>query len=161
MNSLILTIQNSSNVDSISLMAVIIVFIAFIIGWVVNRITLLRIRKNSMQVKDLSTIMQHTLNTSNNYVLKLSMQERYGRNMHGNFLPEEGMSYDESLEYIHPEDRHLYVEYQGAQGRVALDARHRYRRICQSCPEDTNQLLLYTDRRNGTYPPRATGTEDD
>ena len=78
MNSLILTIQNSSNVDSISLMAVIIVFIAFIIGWVVNRITLLRIRKNSMQVKDLSTIMQHTLNTSNNYVLKLSMQERYG-----------------------------------------------------------------------------------
>ena len=110
MNSLILTIQNSSNVDSISLMAVIIVFIAFIIGWVVNRITLLRIRKNSMQVKDLSTIMQHTLNTSNNYVLKLSMQERYGRNMHGNFLPEEGMSYDESLEYIHPDDRHLYVE---------------------------------------------------
>ena len=90
MNSLILTIQNSSNVDSISLMAVIIVFIAFIIGWVVNRITLLRIRKNSMQVKDLSTIMQHTLNTSNNYVLKLSMQERYGRNMHGNFLPHEG-----------------------------------------------------------------------
>ena len=110
MNSLILTIQNSSNVDSISLMAVIIVFIAFIIGWVVNRITLLRIRKNSMQVKDLSTIMQHTLNASNNYVIKLSMQERYGRNMHGNFLPEEGMSYEESLEYIHPEDRHLYVE---------------------------------------------------
>ena len=110
MNSLILTIQNSSNVDSISLMAVIIVFIAFIIGWVVNRITLLRIRKNSMQVKDLSTIMQHTLNTSNNYVLKLSVQERYALNMHGDFLPEEGMSYEESLEYIHPEDRHLYVE---------------------------------------------------
>lgn len=110
MNSLILTIQNSSNVDSISLMAVIIVFIAFIIGWVVNRITLLRIRKNSMQVKDLSTIMQHTLNTSNNYVLKLSVQERYSLNMHGDFLPEEGMSYEESLEYIHPEDRHLYVE---------------------------------------------------
>ena len=110
MNSLILTIQNSPNVDSISLTAAIIVFIAFIIGWVVNRITLLRIRKNSMQVKDLSTIMQHTLNASNNYVLKLSVQERYSLNMHGDFLPEEGMSYEESLEYIHPEDRHLYVE---------------------------------------------------
>ena len=110
MNSLILTIQNSPNVDSISLTAAIIVFIAFIIGWVVNRITLLRIRKNSMQVKDLSTIMQHTLNTSNNYVLKLSVQERYALNMHGDFLPEEGMSYEESLEYIHPDDRHLYTE---------------------------------------------------
>jgi len=110
MNSLILTIQNSSNADSISLTATIIVFIAFIIGWVVNRITLLRIRKNSMQVKDLSTIMQHTLNASNNFVLKLSVQEKYAHNMHGDFLPEEGMSYEESLEYIHPEDRHLYVE---------------------------------------------------
>lgn len=110
MNSLILTIQNSSNVDSISLTAAIIVFIAFIIGWVVNRLTLLRIRKNSMQVKDLSTIMQHTLNASNNFVLKLSVQEKYAHNMHGDFLPEEGMSYEESLAYIHPEDRHLYVE---------------------------------------------------
>ena len=110
MNSLILTIQNSTSVDSVSLTITLLTFIAFIIGWVVNRISILRIRKNSEQVKDLSAIMQHTLNTSNNYVLKLSFQDRHAHNMHGNFLPEEGMSYEESLAYIHPDDRHLYIE---------------------------------------------------
>jgi signal transduction histidine kinase len=110
MYSLILTIQNNSSVDSVSLMITFLIFIAFIVGWVVNRISILRIRKNSEQVKDLSAIMQHTLNASDNYVIKLSMQDRIGFNMHGDFLPEEGMGYEESLDYIHPDDRHLYTE---------------------------------------------------
>ena len=110
MNSLILTIPSSSGVDSISLTITIFMFIAFIVCWAVNRISILRIRKNSERMKDLSAIMQHTLNTSNNYVLKLSVHDRFAHNMHGDFLPEEGMSYEESLAYIHPEDRHLYTD---------------------------------------------------
>ena len=109
MNSLILTIPSSSGVDSISLTITIFMVIAFIVCWTVNRISILRIRKNSEQMKDLTAIMQHTLNTSNNYVLRLSVHDRFAHNMHGDFLPEEGMSYEESLAYIHPEDRHLYT----------------------------------------------------
>ena len=30
--------------------------------------------------------------------------------MHGTFLPEGGMSYEESLSYIHPEDRNIYID---------------------------------------------------
>ena len=109
MNSLILTIPSSSGVDSISLTITVFMVIAFIVCWTVNRISILRIRKNSEQMKDLTAIMQHTLNTSNNYVLRLSVHDRFAHNMHGDFLPEEGMSYEESLAYIHPEDRHLYT----------------------------------------------------
>ena len=110
MNSLILAIQNDQGIDSVSLTIALLIIIAFFVGWAINRITILRIHKHSEQVKELSAIMQHTLNSSNNYVLKLSVQERYAHNMHGDFLPEEGMSYEESLAYIHPDDRHLYTE---------------------------------------------------
>lgn len=110
MNILLTNIAQLFEVDSISLLITTLTFAAFVVGWVVNHISILRIRKNSDRTKDLSAIMQHTLNTSNNYVLRLSMQDKYAYNMHGNFLPEEGMGYEESQNYIHPDDKHLYTE---------------------------------------------------
>jgi hypothetical protein len=55
--------------------------------------------------------MKHTLNMSNNSVLRLSIQDHFAVNMHGNFLPAEGMSYEESLNYIHPEDRQFFIAF--------------------------------------------------
>lgn len=110
-NVLLTYLQQTAEVDSISILMTLLVFITFIVGWVVNRIILLRVRRNSERAKDLSTIMQHTLNIGRNYVLKLSMQDRYAHNMHGEFLPEEGMSYEESLNYIHPDDVQLYRKF--------------------------------------------------
>ena len=107
-----ITTQSGQNeVQSVSMLMVLIVVIIFIISWVFNRISILRIRKNTDSIKDLSTVLQQTLNISDNYVIKLSMQERMGYNMHGNFLPEEGMSYEESFEYIHPGDREKYTSF--------------------------------------------------
>ncbi|MBR5326624.1 MAG: PAS domain S-box protein [Prevotella sp.] len=103
--------NNQADVQSISMLMVLVVLIIFIISWVFNRISILRIRKNTDRIKDLSTVLQHTLKVSNNYVVKLSMQERMGYNLHGDFLPKEGMSYEESLEYIHPKDRDIYKSF--------------------------------------------------
>ena len=103
--------NNQADVQSISMLMVLVVLIIFIISWVFNRISILRIRKNTDRIKDLSTVLQHTLKVSNNYVVKLSMQERMGYNLHGDFLPREGMSYEESLEYIHPKDRDIYKSF--------------------------------------------------
>lgn len=114
MNILLTDIVNNSNqadVQNISMLMVLIVLIIFIISWVFNRISILRIRKNTDRIKDLSTVLQHTLNVSNSYVLKLSMQERMGYNLHGDFLPKDGMSYEKSLEYIHPDDQPLYIAF--------------------------------------------------
>lgn len=112
MNIILIThIASSIAADGVSLLITITTFLILVLGLVVNRITLLRIRKSSERSKDLMTIMRRTLNTSNNYVLRLSLQNQYAENMHGDFLPEKGMSYQESLDYIHPEDRQNYVDF--------------------------------------------------
>lgn len=89
---------------------VILTIVVIIIGMILNRITLSSIRKNTWRAKDVATIMQRTLN-ENNYVLRLSLQNHLAHNLYGDFLPTNGMTYEESLEYIHPDDRHLYSEF--------------------------------------------------
>ena len=111
MNILLANIQQSAGIDNISVLIIIVIFMALIFGWVINRLTLLRIRHNSERTKDLSTIMQRTLGTSNNFVVRLNLQKSIAVNLHGNFLPDGGMGYEESLDYIHPEDRQLYVDF--------------------------------------------------
>ena len=107
----IFTDNDQTGIQGVSVLMVLAVLIVFIISWALNRISILRIRKNTEKIQDLSTVLQHTLNISGNYVLRLSMQNRVGYNLHGDFLPEEGTSYEESLKFIHPEDRHLYTEF--------------------------------------------------
>ena len=92
------------------IMIVILTLVVVIIGVILNRITLYSIRKNSRRAKDMATIMQRTLN-DNNYVLRLNLQNHLAYNLYGDFLPANGMTYEESLEYIHPDDRHLYTEF--------------------------------------------------
>jgi signal transduction histidine kinase len=92
------------------ILIVILTLMVIIIGVILNRITLYSIRKNTERAKDIATIMQHTLN-ENNYVIRLSLQNRLADNMFGNFLPHEGMTYEESLNYIHPEDKHIYMAF--------------------------------------------------
>ena len=113
MKILLAIIENDygTGADGISLLMVIMVFLAFVISLGINQISLLRIRKHSERSKDLNTIMQHTLNTSQNYVIRLSIQDQIGFNMHGDFLPGDGMSYQESFDYIHPDDRRHYLSF--------------------------------------------------
>ena len=84
-----------SSLDIPSVMMVSIVFIIFVASSGINRLSILRIRKGADQSKEISTIMQHTLDISNNYVVCLDLIRRYGHNLHGNMLAEEGMSYED------------------------------------------------------------------
>ena len=99
-----------SEVQGVAMLMVCAVIIIFIISWIINRISILRIKQDTEQIRDLSTVLQHTLNVSGSKVLRLRPQDQMGFNLHGDFLPEEGMSYKDSLKYIHPDDRHLYTE---------------------------------------------------
>ena len=92
------------------ILIVILTLVVIIIGVILNRITLYSIRKNTRRAKDIATIMQRTLN-ENNYVVRLSLQDHLAYNLYGDFLPANGMTYEQSLEYIHPDDRHIYAEF--------------------------------------------------
>ena len=94
-----------------SLLMTAMVIIAFIVCWGVNRISILRIRKNADKIKDMSAIMKHTLNLNGDSVLRLSVAEQHAYNIHGNFLPEKGMTLAESKNYIHPNDWPAYLEF--------------------------------------------------
>ena len=94
--------------DVSSVLMVIVICIAFLTAWAVNRISLLRIRQDVNKIKETSAIMQHTLDMGKNYVLKLDIRHRHAINLHGNLLPDEGMDYEESFELIHPDDRQIY-----------------------------------------------------
>ena len=99
------------SVDAVSLVMTLLAVIVFLIFWCLNRISILRIRKNTKRANEISAVMKHTLNLSGDYVIRLSLTDRQGYNLHGDFLPENGMSYDECREYIHPDDWHLYENF--------------------------------------------------
>ena len=103
--------QTITGQDTLYVVLLFVALIAFFATVGINRISILRIRKRAAQAKEISTIMQHTLDISNNYVLKLNIRERYAINLHGNLLPDEGMGYEESFQMIHPDDRHIYKEF--------------------------------------------------
>ena len=97
--------------DVLSVLMVVVIFIVSVITWAVNRISLLRVRQGVGKIKEISAIMQHTLDMGKNYVLMLDIRHQHAINIHGHLLPDSGMDYEESFELIHPDDRHLYREF--------------------------------------------------
>lgn len=99
------------SVDAVSVVLTLLAIIVFAICWGLNRISILRIRKNTRRAREISTVMKQTLNLSGDYVLRLSLADRLAHNLHGDFLPENGMTFEESRDYMHPDDWPLYVEF--------------------------------------------------
>ena len=102
--TILLTQYNSTGFEVVSLTMTIIVVVVFLIFWGFNRISILRIRKNSKNIQDVSNIMKHTLDLSGSHVIQLTIATRHAVNMHGNFLGPEGMTYSESRKWMHPDD---------------------------------------------------------
>ena len=95
MNELLINIIAAS-VDTdnmISIMLMTMIIIVFIATWAINRISILRIRQTTRQSQELSAIMQHALDITKNYVVRLDYQGKRAYNLHGNMLPDNGMGY--------------------------------------------------------------------
>ena len=123
------------------ILIVIITLMVIIIGLILNRITLYSIRKNTERAKDIATIMQHTLN-ENNYVIRLNLKTRLASNLFGKFLTQDGISYEESLNYIHPDDKHIYMEFMNrlVKGAKAAECTFRWDRSTKEHKHDWRYL---------------------
>ena len=110
MNSIFLhsTLLQIGFLDTPSVLMITLTALAFIATWGINHISILRIRRRVKESKEINDIMQHTLDVNANYVVRLDLRQRWGYNLHGNFLPEAGMGYEESFKYMHPEDQQHY-----------------------------------------------------
>ena len=112
MNSMLLHITPLLiDFDTTSVLMVGLTAVAFITTWFFNRISILRIRKRINESKEIYDVMQHTLDVNDNYVLRLDLRQRYAYNLHGDLLPKEGLSYEESFKFMHPEDHQLYRDF--------------------------------------------------
>ena len=110
MNNIVLHIAPLliDSLDATSVLMVGLTTVAFLITWGINRISIRRIRKRVNESKEIYDIMQHTLDVNDNYVVRLDTRQRWAFNLHGDLLPEAGMGYEDSYQYIHPEDHHHY-----------------------------------------------------
>lgn len=93
-----------------TLVMVLLTAFIFLTACVVNRIMSLHSHKKSSQARELLSILTHTLNHSSNYVLRMDVLERRIYNMHGQLLPNEGMTFEESLALVHPDERETVRE---------------------------------------------------
>ena len=94
--------------DMISFILVLLVLVVFFATWAINRISVLRIRNTVRTTKEISTIMQRTLEINHNYVVRLNINDQKAYNLYGNLLPEDGLTYEGGYGIIHPEDHQTY-----------------------------------------------------
>ena len=62
--------------DMISFILVLLVLVVFFATWAINRISVLRIRNTVRTTKEISTIMQRTLEINHSYVVRLNINEQ-------------------------------------------------------------------------------------
>ena len=94
--------------DMISFILVLLVLVVFFATWAINRISVLRIRNTVRTTKEISTIMQRTLEINHNYVVRLNINEQKAFNLYGNLLPKDGLTYEGGFDIIHPDDHQTY-----------------------------------------------------
>ena len=84
MNTLLTSISSIliSREDIMTLLMLFFATLAFIISWAINRISILRIRRNAKQTKEISAIIQQTLDVGHNYVIKLDLKRHHASNIH-------------------------------------------------------------------------------
>ena len=94
--------------DMISFILVLLVLVVFFATWAINRISVLRIRNTVRTTKEISTIMQRTLEINHNYVVRLNINDQKAYNLYGNLLPKDGLTYEGGFDIIHPDDHSRY-----------------------------------------------------
>ena len=97
--------------NPLTMLLVVIVILAFVAVYVMNHIIKRRVSNTSKRTLQLTTIMQHALNISGNNVVRYDLRTDHIEKIHGHMLPEEGISYREYLNHIHPEDRHDFENF--------------------------------------------------
>ena len=97
--------------DSTSIIVTTLVVATFCTVVVLNAITNHRVHKTTRRIKETTSIMQHALVTGGIFVVKFDMTERRVNNTYGTLLPADGMTLDEFLYHIHPDDRQPFAEF--------------------------------------------------
>lgn len=131
--------------------AVIILTIIFIVS---NRILAIRLRKELKRYGEKKTIMQYALQRSKNSIVKYDLRTKKLTNIYGDFLPKEGLAYNEYINHIHPEDRQKvvnFIEKITKSQNENVEATYRWNIGTEQAPEWRilcDQSIVETDKKN-------------
>ena len=94
--------------DDTGLLILTCVTIAFIAAVVMNLISNTRARRSAQRTANVTSIMRHAIEIGGISVVKIDVRHQHVKSTFGDLLPKNGVSYEEFLEHIHPEDRPVF-----------------------------------------------------
>ena len=95
-----------TDMNSTTILVVAVVTLVFVAVFIANIISIRRFRRKSEHTRNVSRIMQHALELEKVKVVRVKMTKRIIVNVYGSILPPEGISTQEYMEQVHPDDHH-------------------------------------------------------
>ncbi len=92
----------------ITIALAVFLFSVFII--VLHIFTRIRVKAAIQRNEEMGAMMHQALSMGNYSVLMLDLKQNRITNQHGNILPQEGISLQEMMQYIHPDDREAMIK---------------------------------------------------
>ena len=86
------------------ILVLLVVFAIFVVVLVSNRMILRRVRQRSGKSQKTADMMLKALEISANEVVRYDVSERYIHKLYGHLTPDEGLSLEEWMKHVHPDD---------------------------------------------------------
>ncbi|MBP3259870.1 MAG: PAS domain-containing sensor histidine kinase [Prevotella sp.] len=86
------------------ILILLVVFVIFVIVLISNRVILRRVRQRMDKSKKTADMMLKALEISANEVVRYDVSERYIHKLYGHLTPDEGLSLEEWMKHVHPDD---------------------------------------------------------
>ena len=93
-----------------ALILVIASLLMVIVLFLIYHYTRSRVRKVIRKNEDMQAMMHQALNMSNYQVMVYNLKDEMVYNHHGNILPDEGMSWSEFFNHVHPDDQPVMLQ---------------------------------------------------
>ena len=86
------------------ILVLLVVFAVFVVVLVSNRMILRRVRQRSGKSQKTADMMLKALEISANEVVRYDVSERYIHKLYGHLTPDEGLSLEQWMKHVHPDD---------------------------------------------------------
>ena len=87
------------------ILILLVVFVIFVIVLISNRVILRRVRQRMDKSQKTADMMLKALEISANEVVRYDVSERYIHKLYGHLTPDEGLSLEEWMKHVHPDDQ--------------------------------------------------------
>ena len=104
------TLQEAfAELNFLTMLIIIIVAIASVVVFIVNRLIVMRVKKATKQNLEVTNIMQHALDLSKLHVARFKTGTQEVFNIYGSLIREGGVSFDVFYDHVHPDHREHFI----------------------------------------------------